>query len=123
MKKILIALAAVISLSVVTESADARGGRSSFSSRSYSSRTYSAPRPAYKAPPARTVVVQKNVTNVTQINRVQQSSGGGFLSSFGGAVAGSAIGSWLFNDKPAPQQVPVDCSTEANKPLPVCQPK
>lgn len=128
MKKILALVAIAVSLSAAIEPAFAKGfsgGRSSISTFRSSSvtRSYSAPRPTYTAP-ARPVVVQKNVTHVTQVNQVAQSSGGGFLSTFAGAMAGSAVGQWLFSDKKEePKQVPMDCSAEANKTLPVCQPK
>lgn len=111
-----------LALAAFSPDAEARS-RSFSSSRSYSStRTYSAPKPV-----PRPVVVQKNVTHVHQT--VNQSGGGsGFVSSMAGAFAGSAVGSWLFNDKPAEaapaapaqQLVPVDCAADAYKTLPIC---
>lgn len=122
------ALGFAVFMSVSISEALARPGGFS-SSRSFSSsRTYSAPRPAPRPavkPAQRPVVVQKNVTHVHQTVN-QSGGGGGFVSSMAGAFAGSAIGSWLFNDNkpaevaPTQQLVPVDCSAEANKVLPIC---
>lgn len=102
------------------------GGRSFSSSSFSSSRSYSSYRPT-PAPRPQTVINKTvvNRTTVVQSAPVQASSGG-FFSTFAGSMAGSAVGSWLFAPKapaPAPQPVAVDCSLEANKVQPVCQPK
>lgn len=133
---LLIAALAMSLLMLSIPSASAKGssfgGGRSFSSSSFSSsRSYSTfrstPTPAYRPAPAPApVVVNKTVVNRTTVvqSAPAASSGGGFFSTFAGSMAGSAIGQWLFAPKPSPvAPPPVDCTQEANKALPACQPK
>lgn len=110
--------------------AEARGGvvsaRPSFSAPRPSVPTYRAPAPVYKAP-APIVSQRSTVINRTTVvqSAPSSSSSGGFFSNFISGFAGGAAASWLFNDndKPAPAPQYIDCSAEANKGIPGCQPK
>lgn len=126
MKKLFIAIL------VAGTAMSAFAGSSFSSSRSFSSpaRSYSSygsfrsNASSVRTVTPRPVTIQKNVTVQQNVTHVTQhtSSGGGFMSSFLGSMAGSSISNWLFAPKPAAPQPQVDCHLEQNKTLAVCQP-
>ncbi|SCW77119.1 hypothetical protein SAMN02927900_04770 [Rhizobium mongolense subsp. loessense] len=110
-----LALAAVLALApAIAEARSSFGGfrggssfrSSSFSSRSFSrpSTTYSRPSTSYSRPSTTYRPAPVYSSPSYSSTTINQSSGGGFMSSLFGSIAGNVIAQWLFgeDEKPAP---------------------